>query len=361
MSWRSGDFDREKVSDAFHRFVPAHAADSLQAIDLKRLWAGGKRLILLDVDHTIVKWKAEEFSPEVLEWIGCAKSMGFDLCIISNTRRPARLERLCQRLQIEAVRGRFKPSRAMFRLALIKFKKKPEEAVMIGDQLVTDIFGANRSGISAIWVRKMEGKEFAGTKINRLMESLLSSFIYKGLVAPIDEGAPPGDAPSDLPVVHQLVRFAVVGGSSFVIDFGIRWILTFHVPWDGSLMSVVFGRWLQAHSAFFADRFRSPQNAAVPFFVTLSSSIAIVNSFIWNRLWTFEIRGKEERMSQFRKFVFISVVGMLLNVAISSTLANLIPGHRQRSLAIATVIATAIVAIWNFIGQRYYAFKPRKA
>jgi len=54
-------------------------------------------------------------------------------------------------------------------------------------------------------------------------------------------------------------------------------------------------------------------------------------------------------------------VGMLLNVAISSTLANLIPGHRQRSLAIATVIATAIVAIWNFIGQRYYAFKPRKA
>src|SRR5579862_8150846 len=286
MTWRSGDFDSSRVPEVFHRFMPAHAADSLQAIDLRRLWDGGKRLILLDVDHTIVKWKAEEFSAEILKWLESAKQMGFDLCIISNTRRPQRLGRLSEKLQIETVRGRFKPSRAMFRLALIKFNRKPEEAVMVGDQLVTDIFGANRAGINAIWVRKMEGKEFAGTKVNRLMERILTSFIYKGLVAPIDEAGVPGEAISDLPIIHQLVRFCVVGGSSFVIDFGIRWVLTFHVPWDGQLLSVVFGKWLQETWPFFARRFASPQNAAVPFFVTISASLAIINSFIWNRIWT---------------------------------------------------------------------------
>ncbi|MFI5385498.1 MAG: shikimate dehydrogenase [Fimbriimonadales bacterium] len=363
MSWRSGDFDRDRVPEVFHRFVPAHAAESLQAIDLDRLWSGGKRLILLDVDHTIVKWKAEEFSPEVLDWIARAKQMGFGLCIISNTRRPQRLQRLSEKLGIETVRGKFKPSRAMFRLALIKFKCTSDQAVMIGDQLITDILGANRAGINAIWVRKMEGKEFAGTKVNRLMERVLRSVIYKGLVAPIDEEPQPGDDPESLPdrpVIHQLVRFGIVGGSSFLVDFGIRWILTFHTPWKGHLLSDVFGSWLQSQSQFFAQNFVTPQNAAVPFFVVISASLAIVNSFIWNRLWTFEIRGKEERMAQFRRFVLVSVVGMLLNVVISSTLANVITGHRQRSLAIATVIATAFVAIWNFLGQRYYAFKPRK-
>jgi len=360
MTWRSGEFDRDRVPEIFHRFVPAHAADSLQAIDLDRLRASGKRLILLDVDHTIVKWKAEEFAPEVINWIARAKSMGFDLCIISNTRRPQRLARLCEKLHVESVRGRFKPSREMFQLALTKFNRLADEAVMIGDQLITDIFGANRAGINAIWVRKMEGREFAGTKVNRLMERILTSIIYKGLVAPIDEPDVPGEPMGDRPVIHQLIRFAVVGGSSFVIDFGIRWILTFHVPWGDHLLSEVFGSWLQANIPFFAHRFVSPQNAAVPFFVAISSSIAIVNSFIWNRLWTFEIRGKEERMGQFRRFVAISVIGMILNVLISSTLANLIPGHGQRGLAIATVIATAVVAVWNFAGQRYYAFKPRK-
>ncbi len=357
MTWRSGDFDATKVPEIFHRFVPAHAAESLHMIDLNRLWSGGKRLILLDVDHTIVKWKAEEFAPEILDWVAAAKTMGFDLCIISNTRRPARLGRLSEKLDISTVRGRFKPSRAMFRLALIKFKRKPEEAVMIGDQLITDILGANRSGIHAIWVRKMEGKEFAGTRVNRFMEKILQSFIYKGLVAPIDEAEVPGEPMAERPVIHQLVRFGIVGGSSFVIDFGIRWILTFHVPYGDRLLSEVFGSWLQHSFPFFAERFVSPQNAAVPFFVVISASLAITNSFIWNRLWTFEIRGKEERLGQFRRFVLVSVIGMILNVLISSTLANVIPGHRQRSLAIATVIATIFVAVWNFLGQRHYAFK----
>lgn len=360
MSWRSGEFDRGRVPTPFHRFTPAHAADSLHQVDLDSLWSGGKRLILLDVDHTIVKWKAEEFAPEVLEWLSRAKKMGFDLCILSNTRRPERLKRLSEKVHIETVRGRFKPSRAMFRLALIKFKRKPEEAVMIGDQLITDIFGANRAGIEAIWVRKMEGKEFAGTKVNRLMERFLQSVIYKGLVAPIDEVDRQGAALGDRPIMHQLVRFSVVGGSSFIIDAGIRWFLTFHAPWGDRLLGDVFGTWLQRSSSFFAEKFVTPQNAAVPFFVVISAGLAIVNSFIWNRLWTFEIRGKEERLAQFRRFVLVSLVGMGLNVLISSTLANIIPGHRGRSLAIATIIATAVVAVWNFLGQRHYAFRSEK-
>lgn len=357
MNWRSGDFDRKLVPEIFHTFVPAHAANTLTDIDLDRLWAGGKRLILLDVDHTLVKWKAEDFAEPVIAWIERAKKMGFGLCIISNTRRVERLGRLSSKLGIETVRGRFKPSRAMFRLALIKFKVKPEEAVMIGDQLMTDILGANRAGIDAIWVRKMEGKEFAGTRINRMMERFFQSFIYRGLIAPVDQAPKPGE--KDLPIaersiVHQFVKFVIVGGTSFLIDFFVTWFLRFH-----SGLANPLGTWLQANVPYF-NQFKTPGDAAIPVFVAIAASLAIVNSFIWNRLWTFEIRGKEQRLSQFRRFVLISVIGLVLNVLITSGLNNVIQGHRQISLVIAKAVAAAIVAFWNFAGQRYYAFKPPK-
>lgn len=363
IRWRSGRFDRDRVSHVFHSFVPAHAANSLCDVSLDQLWARGKRLILVDVDHTLVKWRSEEFAPPILEWIERAKAMGFGICIISNTRRVARLYRLAERLGIDTVRGRFKPSRAMFRLALIKFKCKADEAVMIGDQLMTDILGANRAGIEAIWVRKMEGREFGPTKINRFMERVLQSLIYKGLVSPIDEADSPSADAEPIwrrPIARQLVKFGVVGSTGFVIDFGIRWYLTFHAPWHGRLLSDVFGTWLRANFAFFHERFHTPQQATLPFFVIVSAGLAIVNNFIWNRLWTFEIRSRAERLAQFRRFVLVSVIGLALNNVISSSLNAIIPGHAQRSLAVATIIATFVVAIWNFTGYRLYAFRSRQ-
>ena len=357
MRWRTGRFDRNRVPGIFHTFVPAHAAVSLTDIDLDQLWADGKRLILLDVDHTLVKWRAEEFAEPVVAWIERAKQMGFALCIISNTRRVERLGRLCTKLGVETVRGRFKPSRAMYRLALIRFKAKPEEAIMVGDQLMTDILGANRAGIQAIWVQKMEGKEFAGTRVNRMMERFFQSVIYRGLVSPVDEK--PASNEKELPfserlVTRQFVKFVIVGGSSFLIDFFVTWFLRFH-----SGMAEPLGKWLEGSIPFF-DKFKTPEDAAIPIFVAVAASLAIVNSFIWNRLWTFEIRGKEQRLSQFRRFVLISVIGLVLNVLITSGLNNILPGHRQYSLAIAKVVAAGIVAFWNFAGQRYYAFKPQE-
>ena len=169
--WRSGDFDRARLGGPVRSSRPPTRRRACPRSTCSGSTTAGKRLILLDVDNTLVQWKTEEFSPEVVAWVERAKAMGFGLCIISNTHRLDRLERLRTSLGVETVRGRFKPSRAMFRLALIKFGRRADEAVMVGDQMMTDVLGANRAGIDAIWVRKMEGKEFGGTRINRLIEA----------------------------------------------------------------------------------------------------------------------------------------------------------------------------------------------
>ncbi|MFX8828789.1 HAD-IA family hydrolase, partial [Acinetobacter baumannii] len=90
--------------------------------------------------------------PETLTWISRAKSMDFSLCVLSNTRKPDRLVKLCGQMGLEFIRDRFKPSPRMFLLALERHKLSAEQAVMIGDQLMTDVLGANRAGIDAIWV-----------------------------------------------------------------------------------------------------------------------------------------------------------------------------------------------------------------
>lgn len=360
--WRSGDFDRDRISTLFHAFTPAHAADSLVQIDLQRLWDRGKRLLLIDVDNTLVEWKAENFAPAVIEWLEKAKNLGFEICIISNTKRVDRLARISELLKVETVRGRFKPSRAMFRLALVKFKRKPHEAIMIGDQMMTDILGANRSGIEAIWVRRMEGKEFGPTAVNRFMERLLTSAVYRALVAPVDEmpdAAPVEQAKplGERTIVHQIVKFCIVGGTSFLIDFGLTLLFLKVLPWDGALLSERLGAYLRNSETLFGWA-TGNQQAAMPILGGLASFIAMFNSFWWNRHWTFEVRGKEQRLRQLRRFYTVSILGMGWNVLITTIIFNI--SHGQGTL-LAKVVAAGVVAVWNFSGQRLYAFRPSRA
>ncbi|MGV3615598.1 MAG: YqeG family HAD IIIA-type phosphatase [Fimbriimonas sp.] len=364
--WKSGSFDRARLHPVYHPFAPAHAADSLQAIDLDELWAGGKRLLLLDVDNTLVEWKAENFSAPVLAWIERAKGMGFEICIISNTRRVTRLQRLSQLLGVETVRGRFKPSRAMYRLALDKFSRKPHEAIMVGDQMMTDILGANRSGIDAIWVRKMEGPEFKGTRINRFVEGLLTGPIYKSLVTPIDEqpDAPEVEAQkplADRAIVHQLVKFAIVGGSSFLIDSAVKMTLLYWIPAGQDNLGGEVGRWLIREAPGLFSFAKDPHEASYPFASVVAAGVAMINSFIWNRAWTFQIRGKEERAAQMRRFVVVSLIGSGINIVFGSLFNVLIPGESKRSAMIATVLAAIVAAVWNFLAQRLFAFRQRNA
>jgi hypothetical protein len=364
--WQSGDFDRKRINRVLHPLAPAHAADSLHQVDLQRLWDRGKRLILIDVDNTLVQWKAENFAQPVLDWLAQAKQMGFNLCIISNTNRLDRLARLSELLGIETVRGRFKPSRAMFRLAMIKFKCKPEQTIMIGDQLFTDVLGANRSGIEAVWVRKMEGREFGPTSISRFMERLVTGSLYKSMVAPIDESPYPRQLESAKPlpektIVHQIVKFCIVGGTSFVIDTGLTIFLMEIVQVGGTKLSTLVGGWVLESIPFVANIANTPEKASAPILGGMAALVAMFNSFVWNRKWTFEVRGREERLAQLRRFYLVSILGAVISTAIFSLVYNAMPDHSTRAKIIAKVVAAGIAAVWNFMGQRMYAFRSSRS
>lgn len=368
-------YDSQAVAAPFRKLCPTGTIARIWEIDPQELAKRGKKLVLLDVDNTLVLWRSHDIPAETTAWIESAKGAGLQLCILSNTKNPGRLKELADQMGVPYIRGRFKPSRQMYLQALEQFRVKAGEAIMIGDQLFTDILGANRTGIEAIWVEQMGQREFAGTKISRLGERIVRPWLRRGMMEEVkvegsDEIAEDlhvgGTAAFDLmshPTVRQFIKFVIVGATSTVIDAGLHYLLLWVIPSGGGLLSDRFGQWLLglAPDLFTGiatkDGAILPSLAASPIFKVISAGLAIFNSFVWNRAWTFRIQGKEHRTVQLGKFYVIAIVGLILNTVIVTMLGNTVPGHAKRSWAVATIIATIVVAFWNFFGQKLWTFR----
>jgi putative flippase GtrA len=250
----------------------------------------------------------------------------------------------------------------MYRLALIKFHKRADEAIMMGDQMMTDILGANRAGIEAMWVRQTGHHEFIGTRFNRFIEHFLKGAIYSALITPIDERPQSAEIEASKPVqhrtiVHQIIRFVMVGGVAFIIDFAIRGLLLHVLSFDGELASHTLGHTLRANYPGLFAYAQSDEKAAAPLAFGVASLAAMTASFVMNRTWTFEVRGREERMKQARRFYAVCIGGYFINLGISNFIFNSVPATFRWGLLLASMCGAGVGAVWNFVGSRYYAFR----
>lgn len=155
------------------RWCPDEVVASVSDIQPESLKQQGIQAVLLDLDNTLVPWQKVDVPETVRQWIEAMKSAGLRLCLVSNTRRRRRLETLAKELGVAYVPKAFKPRRYGLRQALEQLQATPQQAVMIGDQIFTDVWGGNRMGMRTILVLPMARREFIGTKVSRLLERIL--------------------------------------------------------------------------------------------------------------------------------------------------------------------------------------------
>ncbi len=170
---------RKKMLKKLFLLLPDMWVPSLSAVDFGELESRGIRGLLLDLDNTIVAWRAYDVPHAVKEWLAEAKKRGLKLCITSNTRSRKRLERLASELNLQFVRGVIKPRSGGFIRAMKEIGTEPSNTAVIGDQVFTDVLGGNRIGLLTILVRPIDKREFIGTKISRLMEKVLFRWLQK--------------------------------------------------------------------------------------------------------------------------------------------------------------------------------------
>jgi len=135
--------------------VPDRVLDSIYDLEPAALRAAGRSLVLADLDNTLVPYEESAPSPALRRWKEALEAEGITLFVVSNSRKSRRCPDFCADLGIGCVRHAGKPGTKGFQEALKQTGRKPEEALMVGDQIFTDILGANRAGICSVLVRPM--------------------------------------------------------------------------------------------------------------------------------------------------------------------------------------------------------------
>lgn len=153
-------------------FEPDQIEDSIYDIDLCKLLTQGFVNIIIDLDNTLVPWDQNMIPPELYQWIMSAKEMGFNVCILSNSKNK-RIQHFASCLGVLAAPKRGKPLLRVFKSAMSVLKGNFHNTLVIGDQIFTDILGGNRMNLYTILVNPISSKEFFMTKISRILEKFI--------------------------------------------------------------------------------------------------------------------------------------------------------------------------------------------
>jgi uncharacterized protein len=159
-------------------FLPDEHVKSVFEISPKSLVDRGIKGIITDLDNTLVEWDRPNATPKLISWFKEMKNEGIKVTIVSNNIEQ-RVKDFSDPLEIPFIFEARKPLIRAFKRAQQNMKLKPEEIVVIGDQLLTDVLGGNRSGLHTILVVPVAQTDGFFTRINRRVERRLLSWMKR--------------------------------------------------------------------------------------------------------------------------------------------------------------------------------------
>lgn len=151
---------------------PDEIKKSVLDIDLKKLKEENIHVLICDVDNTLCLHDEEEISKDKMEWLKQAVSFDMKIILISNNH-VSRIERVARLIDAKAYGFALKPFPFTYMKMLKENKISKDEAICIGDQLFTDIFGAKFMGIRNIYVHPMSESDIIYTKLSRAIENYI--------------------------------------------------------------------------------------------------------------------------------------------------------------------------------------------
>nr|WP_239587195.1 YqeG family HAD IIIA-type phosphatase [Bacillus ectoiniformans] len=162
--------------------MPNQQVKSIYEVRPEDLLARGVKAIITDLDNTLVAWDQPDATPQLLEWFKVMRSHGIKVLIVSNNKEK-RVSSFSTPVDIPYIFEARKPMGKAFRKAIKLLNVRKEETVVIGDQLLTDVFGGNRGGFYTILVIPVAQTDGFWTRINRRIERRLMDFFKrKGLI-----------------------------------------------------------------------------------------------------------------------------------------------------------------------------------
>lgn len=150
------------------QYLPDVYQQSIYAVDYKKLKERGIKCILFDLDNTLVPYQIKTPPEKLISFIGELKKE-FKIVLFSNSPK-SRLRPFKEQLEVDCLASACKPASHSFFKVLNEYRYNVNEVVIIGDQLITDIIGGNKVGITTVLINPVSTKDPWWTAINRSRE-----------------------------------------------------------------------------------------------------------------------------------------------------------------------------------------------
>ncbi len=154
------------------KLYPKLYLNNVKEINISTLKKYNLKGLILDIDNTLI-----DYNKNLLEgaekWAENLKQQGIKLCILSNSNHKNKVENVANKLNIPYIYFAQKPLKKGFNKAKEILKLEPNEIGVVGDQILTDVVGANKSNMFPILVKPIDEKDIFITKIKRPIEQII--------------------------------------------------------------------------------------------------------------------------------------------------------------------------------------------
>ena len=151
---------------------PNEYLDSVKDISLELLNKNNIKGLVLDVDNTLINLD-RKMPVGVSDWAKELKSKGIKICILSNSNKIEKVTAVAKIIDVPYIFFGKKPLKSGFLRAKELLKLDNEDIAVVGDQIFTDVLGANRCDMFSILVKPIQEKDYLITRIKRPLEKYI--------------------------------------------------------------------------------------------------------------------------------------------------------------------------------------------
>lgn len=154
------------------KIKPDYRADDLLSIDWAAIKAKSIELVFLDIDNTLAEHGARRADDYAQHAIRLIREHNLPICLLSNALS-SRIEEYASSLKVDYLEQANKPSCKRIYAKLRELDIKPENSILVGDQLFTDIWAGNKAGCITILVKQRFLEEALQVRMKRKLEQFL--------------------------------------------------------------------------------------------------------------------------------------------------------------------------------------------
>ena len=132
-------------------FIPTIIVDQLTEVTPQMLQQRGIRFLMLDFDNTIVPYTTDTPTEAMEQWLQMMLASDIGICVVSNSKRD-RVVKFCKARGIPCITHSRKPFPKGILQCRDQFALDLSQAALAGDQIYTDVLGANCAGAASILV-----------------------------------------------------------------------------------------------------------------------------------------------------------------------------------------------------------------